>query len=163
MRSQELSCFSPPMMRVMSQEPSCSSMEVSHRYSLLQTSARKEEWNGNSRSQSTTLQPDNVTTIRGGRSFIKSWCRPTGSCRVCERIKVAGHLRRVGRSDQPKHGGIRSDVVLGIRSRCRRSERNRTRETEDHEASDRQSSSHEGDGQACSGRGGICACDRARL
>src|SRR5580704_15256987 len=26
-------------------------------------------------------------------------------------------------------------------------------ETEDHEASDRQSSSHEGDGQACSGRG----------
>src|ERR1700680_1427861 len=79
--------------------------------------------------------------------------RATGSGRVRERFQVVRHIRRVGGSDQPKHGGIRSDVVLGIRSRCRRSEGNKTRETEDHEASDRQSSSHEGDGQACSGRG----------
>src|ERR1700687_4809545 len=133
MRSQELSCFSPPMMRVMSQGPSCSSMAVSHRYSPLQTFARKEEWNGNSNNRSTTLQPDNVTIIRGGRSFIESWCRPTGSGRVRERFQVVRHIRRVGGSDQPKHGGIRPDVVLGLRSQCRRWEGNRTRETEDHE------------------------------
>ncbi len=58
MRPQELSCFSPPMMRVMSQRPSCSSMAALHRYSPLQTFARKEEWNGNSNNRSTTLQPD---------------------------------------------------------------------------------------------------------
>src|SRR5271155_3407194 len=73
--------------------PSCSSTAVSDRYSPVQTFARKEEWNGNSNNRSTTLQPDNVTIIRGSRSFIESWRRPTGSCRVCECIQVAGHLR----------------------------------------------------------------------
>src|SRR3984885_8862249 len=42
MRSQERSCFSPPMTRVMSQGPSCSSTVVSHRCSLVKTFARKE-------------------------------------------------------------------------------------------------------------------------
>src|SRR5580658_2672535 len=55
-------------------------------YSPLQTFARKEEWNGDSNNRSTTLQPDNVTIIRGSPSFIESWCWPTGSCRVCECI-----------------------------------------------------------------------------
>src|SRR5580658_8703031 len=86
------------------------------RYSPLQTFARKEERNGNSNNRSTTLQPDNVTIIRGSRSFIESWCRPTGSWRVCECIQVAGHLRRVGRGDQPRHGQDSSDVVSRVRS-----------------------------------------------
>ena len=45
MRSQELSCFSPPMMRVMSQGPNCSSMAVSHRYSAPNIRAKgRMEW-----------------------------------------------------------------------------------------------------------------------
>src|SRR3984885_6196795 len=64
-------------------------------YSPLQTFARKEEWNGDSNNRSTPLQPDNVTIIRGRRGFIESWCRPTGSCRVCECIQFAGHFRQL--------------------------------------------------------------------
>ena len=111
------------------------------------------------------VQRFSLTTSRSFEAVVASLKAGVGRLDLAafaSASKSSGHLRRVGGSDQPKHGGIRSDVVLGIRSRCRRSEGNRTRETEDHEASDRQSSSHEGNGQACSGRGVICACDRAR-
>src|SRR5580700_3568025 len=63
------SCFSPPMMRVMSQGPSRSSMAVSHRYSPLQTFARKEDGMA---IQTIEVQRFSLTTSRSFEAVVAS-------------------------------------------------------------------------------------------
>ncbi len=90
-------------------------MAASHRYSpLSETFARKEEWNGNSKSRSTTLQSDNVTTIRGGRSPLKASVGQLDLAAFASASKSPGTFAELEEVINRNMGKTRSDVVLGI-------------------------------------------------
>ena len=99
--------------------------------------------------QTIEVQRFSVTTSRSFEAVVASLKAGVGRLDLAafaSASKSSGTFAELEEVINRNMGETRFDVVLGIRSRCRCSEGNRTRETEDREVSDRQSTRYEGNG-----------------